>query len=95
MLRIQQVRFPRTDAEEAGIETIGFGEDTLGRNVVGMGDQLGSHALFDQLVLVEPGEALASGDDHVPELIYGGGTGESTRHADDGDAVGFGNGING
>ncbi len=87
VLRVQELRLARREAEERGVEAVGVGDHPLGADVARLRQRLGGHPRRPQLGGGEMRDRLAAGEEALPEALEVGGAGEAAGHADDGDAA--------
>ncbi len=82
VLRVEDLCFAGIEAEEAGIEALGAGDERPRRNVGRVVHQPRFDARRAQLVGGEEAYRLAAGGEVVPEALQVVGAGEAPRHAD-------------
>ena len=85
LLRVHQQRLARRHAEESRVETVGVVDHAARRHVAWMLAQF-ARDRRRQLPGGEARDALAAGQQLLPQRVHRGGVGETAGHADDGDA---------
>ena len=87
LLRVEDLRLARREAEEAGVEPLGLLEDGATAHVLRVPAQRGGHASRLEVRVAESVEALDALDDVAPEGVEPVGARKAAGHADDGDRV--------
>src|ERR1700722_2686714 len=87
MLRIENLRFARRDAEKAGVEQFGALQHRATRHKQRIGSERLGNACFLQVNVAEGLEDLLPGSNIAPEFVQVLRTREATREADDGNGM--------
>ena len=87
MLRVQDLRLARAEAEEAGVEQVGVGQYPLGLDVAVRAQQRRPYARGEQFLVGREGDALAGCRQVLPEGLHVGGARETPGQSDDGDVT--------
>jgi len=87
VLRVEDRRVLRTEAEDLGVKLVKAPQRGVGGHVIGVGHDLGPLAGGAQILLAQPLNALDAGRQILPEVLHVLRPRHLQRHSDNGDVV--------